>query len=822
VSRRVRLSGWAAVVLLLVAFGLALTSARVKSATFDEEAYIGKGTAIWKGGNYWLRTAHPALAPMLNTLPLLLEPEVTLPIEHSCWPDGSGRSCGRVMLFYRGDTQRTLLLARLPTIFLMLILAAVVYRWSRELFGVPADLVAMALFVFDPNVLAHARLITLDFATTASTFISWFALYCFWRRPGLFRLVLLGVALGMAGATRFTAGYLVPLFVLVSLARVWQPVDAGRFAALRVANRRRRLVTVLWLLVVVGVVAVSVIWLVHGAAFGPVPRWGNVRLPAPAYFNELAALLEYRDKPQDAFLLGRHYVGGWWPYFIVAFFTKTPLATVLLVVLAMVFLIRRRDGGFGETVLLIAAGSHFGLSLINPFNIGYRHLLPILPFLSVFAARTARWAGQVTHDGQSLRRWPRYVMGVLLGWLVVANVSIYPNYLAYFNELVGPQNGYRVLVDSNLDWGQDLPALQEYVKEHGVSSLYLSWFGESRPWQYDISYRFIPSKPDELSDIYTRVYHPDYPPPGTYAISATNLQALLFDDKELFGWFLQRKPVAQLGYSVMIYEVPRLLDPDAPPVTVALGDRQIDQVPADAFEMLWRTNDLYLRWYNTQSSCIFPPEDVVWYVLDAGIAPDPPLCPLWEETEQVTELPMRGGERQSLAFYRLQTTPARREDWFQELAAASPVVVSDEVAFVSGEAPDLRWEIAPPLRFGDRLDLIGYHGFSDRLKPGSEWQFVSYWQVTGPGNELKVFVQLLDDGGDARTQYDGLDVPVIGWREGDWLAQRHTLSLPGDLSPGRYWVQLGVYDVETGQRLPVLVDGASVGTRLLLPAVEVR
>jgi 4-amino-4-deoxy-L-arabinose transferase-like glycosyltransferase len=802
-------------VLLLVAFGLALTSARVKSATFDEEAYIGKGAAVWKEGNYWLRTAHPALAPMLNALPLLLEPELTPPTGHHCWPDGSGRSCGRVMLFYQGDTQRTLLLARLPTMFLMLILGAMVYRWAADLFGSLGGLMALTLCVFGPNLMAHGRLVTLDFATTFTFFLTFFALYRFWRRPGWGRLIFAGLALGAAGATRYTAGTLLLPFVLLCLARVWRPAPRGAFPALAAPSRWQRLVVAVLLLVAMGAIAAFTVWVIHGANFGPVPRWGDLRLPAPAYFNDLAALLEYRDKPQDAFLLGRHYVGGWWPYFVVAFLVKTPVPTILLIAIAVVDLIRQRDGRFGEIVLLVFAGYHFVLSLVNPFNIGYRHLLPMLPFLLVFAARAVR------PFAHAARPWLRAVPVTLLGWLVVANLAIYPHYLAYFNELVGPRNGYRVLVDSNVDWGQDLPALERYVEEQAISNIYLSWFGESRPWQYDIPYRSIPSKPDELSDLYTRVYHPDYPPPGTYAISATNLQALLFDDKELFGWFLQREPVAQPGYSVMVYEVPRLLDPGAPPVAVALGDRQIDQVRADAFETLWRTNDLYLRWYSTQTSCIFPPEDVVWYVLDADIPLDPPLCPLWEEAEWMAELPMRGGEEQSLAFYRLQTTSAMREDWFHDLATASPVIISNEAAFSLGEVPDLR-EIAPPLQFGERLDLVGYREFSDSFVPGSEWQFVSYWRVTGLGSELKVFVQLLDDGGNVRAQYDGLDVPVIGWREGDFLVQRHTLSLPDDLSLGRYWVQFGVYDGETGDRLPVLVDNVEVGERLLLPAMEVR
>jgi hypothetical protein len=100
---------------------------------------------------------------------------------------------------------------------------------------------------------------------------------------------------------------------------------------------------------------------------------------------------------------------------------------------------------------------------------------------------------------------------------------------------------------------------------------------------------------------------------------------------------------------------------------------------------------------------------------------------------------------------------------------------------------------------------------------------VTYWRATTDGGTpLKLFVQVLDDAGNVRAQYDGLDVPVIGWREGDLLAQLHTLSLPEDLAPGRYWVQLGVYETQTTKRLPVLLDGTPVGSRLLLPPLEVR
>jgi 4-amino-4-deoxy-L-arabinose transferase-like glycosyltransferase len=817
--------------LLLLSFALALTSARVKSATFDEDAYIGKGAAVWFQGNYGLRTAHPVLAPLIGTAPLLTEPGFAEAVDSSKCETGSARRCGRELLFFRSDTRRVLFLVRLPTVGLLVALGALVYHWARELYGPWGGLLALIVYALEPNLLAHGRLLTLDLPATAFVCLTLYAAWRFWRRPGWWRLVAWGVALGLAGATRYTLVFMVPVLMVTALIYAVRPVSG-----VTLSRRMARAVVALGAAVAI---AALTIWAVYGFTFGPVPDWG-IRLPAPAYFYDLKELVAYRDKPQDAFLLGQHYTGGWWPYFVVTLAVKTPLPVLILLGAALFSLILRlfppwegRErglrpqsggglGGGGEWLILIAVGFYYALSLFSPFNIGHRHLLPILPLLTILIGRL----GPRLVAG---RRLYRYATVALIVWLVFSALRIYPHFLAYFNELVGPRNGYRVLVDSNLDWGQDLPALERYVAEHDISSLYLSWFGESRPAQYDIPYRFIPSKPDELSDIHTRVYHPDYPPPGVYAISATNLQALLFDDKDLFAWFLQREPVAQVGYSISIYEAPRLLDPDAPPVAVALGSTQIDRVPPAAFETLWRTNDLHLRWFDVATSCILPSGADAWYVLDAEQEPAP-FCPLWEEAEPVTQLPTRGGGGQ-LAFYRLQADSAALKEWLAGLASASPLIISDEATFAPGAAPDLRREVLPPLRFGDRLDLLGYRLLSGALRPGSQWQVVTYWRATTDGGDppfdrlrtpLKLFVQVLDDAGNVRAQHDGLDVPVFGWREGDLLAQLHTLSLPEDLAPGRYWVQLGVYETQTTERLPVLLDGTPVGTRLLLPPLEVR
>jgi 4-amino-4-deoxy-L-arabinose transferase-like glycosyltransferase len=811
---------WPACVLLLVSFALALTSAQVKSATFDEDAYIGKGTAIWMAGNYKLEVAHPPLGSMVSTLPLLTEPELAPPVDHRCWPDGTARSCGRELLFSRSDTQRVLLLARLPSMFLTLILAALVHRWATDVFGQRAGLIALALCALDPNILAHGRLVTLDLITTLVVFLNHFLFWRFWSHPTKGRLGLLGVALGIAGATQFATGLLVPIFVGASLAKTWHSMGTCKIPGLCSDSRWRRWAVTLGLLLAAGAVAAVVIWGIHSFSIGPVPRWQGIRLPAPAFFNELAFRLQEKSAAHNSFLVGRHYTGGWWPYFIVAFLVKTPLSTILLMALAVANLIRQGDGRFADLLLLAVPGVYFALASLSDFNRGYRYILPILPFLFVLGGRAACFRWKSPDDSQ--RSWLRHVPKVLLAWLVTANALIYPHYLAYFNELVGPSNGYRILVDSNLDWGQDLPTLEAYVTEHNLSSIYLSWFGESRPAQYDIPHRSIPSKPDELSDIHTRVYHPDYPPPGSYAISATNLQGLLFGDKDLFSYFLESEAVGHAGYSVMIYDVPRLLDPEAPPVTAALGNTQIDRVPSSVFEDFWHTNDLRLRWFDAETSCILPAEADVWYALNPEAVDGALLCPHWDEAKAVARVAERRGEG-DMRLYRVEVDQEAQSQWLDKVARASSMVISDEIEFAPGEAPDLRREVRPPLGFGDRLKFVGYDVSAELLGLGETWQMATYWQVvTDGGRPIKAFVQVLDGAGNPRAQYDGFDVPAIGWRTGDILAQRHTLSIPEDLEPGRYWVQFGLYDAWTRDRLPVFRDDRRLGSRVLLPPLEAK
>jgi hypothetical protein len=142
--------------------------------------------------------------------------------------------------------------------------------------------------------------------------------------------------------------------------------------------------------------------------------------------------------------------------------------------------------------------------------------------------------------------------------LVWSAIAIHPHYLSYFNALAGgPANGYRVLVDSNLDWGQDLLRLQAWMAEHEVAQLKLSWFGTADPAYYGVAYEPLPGLPRHF-DLWWRVpFNTAAPEPGIYAISATNLWEIPLrpEEKTVFAWFRAREPDHRVGYSILIFEV---------------------------------------------------------------------------------------------------------------------------------------------------------------------------------------------------------------------------------------------------------------------------
>jgi 4-amino-4-deoxy-L-arabinose transferase-like glycosyltransferase len=497
---------------LVLAFCLLLFSARAfaslaqESATWDETPYFGLGRYLLENQRWDVKTSllHPPLSFYLHSIPLLFA-DVDTDVTRG----------GRLLASAANADDRLLIASRLVMVAIGALLGGFVYAWSRALHGPWSAMLATVLYTFCPNILAHSRLITPDISLTAFSFAS---MYLLWRFLGSDRLrhaALGGVCLGLALLAKYTGALLVPVSLALML----------------LAWAKRRRIDLLGCGVYLGVAAM-VLSLGYGTNLDP-------------YFAGIELQREHARGGHSSFLMGEHSIHGWWYYFAVALALKTPIATLLLIAIGLWRLGGRvRKGGwYDEAFLLLPALVVFGFFSVNHQSIGLRYVLPIHPFLFVIAGEVARAA--------SARA--RGLVAALVAWLVVASGSIHPHYLAYFNESIGgPAHGYEYLVDSNLDWGQDLKGLKRFMDEHSIPEIGLRYFGTDDPTRYGIRYRLLPGSRAE--DPKARVPAPEpEPPPEWVAISATHLQGVYLDDPAQFASYARRRPFATIGHSIFVY-----------------------------------------------------------------------------------------------------------------------------------------------------------------------------------------------------------------------------------------------------------------------------
>jgi hypothetical protein len=524
-------------ILIILAAQLILGSRRI-SATYDEQYHIANGIYFLRTGDPGLIPAHPPLIEVLATLPLLANPDLVVPLRDSASSAVSNLEYSDQLLWRLNPNGRSIVArTRLPIIGLTLLLAVTVYAWTRELFGPIPALLALTLLSFDPNILAHGNLTTNDIGVTCFATL---ALYTFWRwmsRPTAARAVIAGLTLGLAQVSKFSAVYLIPALIIILV--------TDRMGKSTTAASRLHLKPTLRYLIIIAVAAYCAIWLAYGFNVGTLKGYP---FPAREYLTGLQAAKSLVAGGKDSFLWGAWSPTGWWYYFPVAFAVKTPIPTLILIGASCVFVYRR--GTWRSTLpLVIPVVIYFALSLASPFNIGYRHLLPILPCLFIFTSQLALVDWKTSRPGST-------IVAAMVIWLIIASLLIFPRYLTFFNEIAGgPDNGYKILVDSNLDWGQELIGLREYMTQENIPSVKLSYHGTADPMAYGVVYEPLPSYPynqwtsDTVPDILLN------PPRGVYAISVNNLQGLRFKNHDLYATFRERKPDAIVGHSIFIYRI---------------------------------------------------------------------------------------------------------------------------------------------------------------------------------------------------------------------------------------------------------------------------
>jgi hypothetical protein len=549
------------------------------SATFDEGAHLPAGYTHLALGDHRLNPEQPPLVKLVAAAPLLaLRPE--LRTDDASWQTARQWELGRRFLYRWNDADRLLFLGRLPVVALASCLVVAVWLVARARFGDAAAAAAAFLAALSPDVLAHGALVTTDLGFALFFFLAVIAFDRVLERVSPARVLAAGLATGAAFATKFSAPILAPVFVGLGLV-AWlgrarpEPVqpaarrgDAPDTVGPDAVGPGIRLGQLLALFVATGALALAVVWASYGfrsaltsdaalraellrpleaqsaSPLRAAVAWaGRARLVPEDYARGLLFVSEH-SAVRPTFLLGERRDGAFPHYFAVSYLLKTPVPLLLLTMLALVRL--RRLAPRAAALLWLPVVVFVAATATRGLQIGHRHLMPIYPFLFLAAGEAAA----------TLWRFrPRrgvWLTAALSLWYAAGTLRQHPHHLAYFNEIAGgPKNGWRLLVDSNLDWGQDLKRLAAWLRANPAPGLKLSYFGSADPAYYGIEAEMLPGYTAPHAARITR----DVRPGDLIAVSATNLQGVYLEpgDRELMARLGALEPVARVGYSIFVF-----------------------------------------------------------------------------------------------------------------------------------------------------------------------------------------------------------------------------------------------------------------------------
>ncbi|MCL4263665.1 MAG: phospholipid carrier-dependent glycosyltransferase [Anaerolineae bacterium] len=770
-------SHWLALLLLLLFLARLLHTESLKSITYDEPPHVLNAVQYFQPRPMVSTINNPPLIhALMGGLVHLTGLTYDMGYTHDVWAWGNGFDIAQIF-FWQLNTNwpQFFWVGRLMVIFLALFLASLVYRWAGQLYAAPAPALLALLLTFDPNILAFSHLATTDLGVALFFTLAGYSLWGYWRQPTWARLVWAGMAVGLAIAAKFSGAAIILAFLLMMVYR-WWAWDRSKVGAVRM----------------VGVTAV--ILTIAAFVLLAVYRFQFSLLVADYRFQQT-----HFSEGHEAYLLGEISRSGWWYYYPVVFLAKTPIGLLVLLGLGVALFVwagainrplrTNYSGGadgWERGWLLLLAGTIFVGTLAGSVNIGYRYLLPALPPLYIFL-------GQLVLP-QTAVVW-RWVTAVALAFFIIASVRIHPHYLAFFNVLAGgPENGWRVAVDSNIDWGQDLEAVGRYLAERGITDAHIAWFSTAMPQRYGIPGRsFLTWPPSHRDPVYDEWY-PERPLPGIYVISATQLAGpYLQEQAGQMAWFRQRQPDAKVGHSYFIYEVKA----EGAPAGLALSGIGVAMLEPETMALLTDGNNISLRHFDGRTSFLWPGgglhggAESVWTAVGEAHRPGHPLLQKLYPPAGPTLMGERTIDGQNWRYHLYQ--------W-----PASPIQPGTSATDTAV--------------FGETLQFLGYE--TAGYKAGRPLELLTYWRVNKrDGRNLKLFIHILDESGHLVAQHDGLDVLAAGLPPGDEFAQLHTLPLPVDLPPGQYTVQTGVYDAATLTRLPLLPDETSRDTLTLFTFV---
>jgi len=503
----------AAVVLLLTMVVEVGLSTRQQSPSWDEGDHIFAGYMNWINGEYTLNPEHPPLVKLVATLPLVPLDLKTAPRQGRYFKDEAYFG-GRELIFrndpkYGGKYGSDTLLFRvhLAAMTFGLVLAAVLFFAGKEMFGATAGLIALALFVFDPSILANAPFVTTDTGAACGFFATIYMFYRFVKRMTWKRAAICGLVLGLALAAKHSTIVLFPLLTMLAAAEIagrWK--NSGKLPTIDIKNAAIGLG-------IIGAIALFVLWGIYSFHFKMHPN-GMTMAPLDVEVRPLSAPMRwfilfcahYHLLPESylfglvdvqgvgeawpTYYMGKIYAHGIWYYFPTVLAVKLTVGTLAAVAIAIWVFVAGKIRQAREIFFLAFPGAFYlAIAMAGPLNMGVRHILPIFPFAFVLLGAAGAWLMKRS------KPWA-YVVVILLAAHAVESLRSFPNYIPFGNALWGgPANTHKYFSDAAVDWAQQLKWTKEWLDKNNVKECSFAYFAAPflLPADYDIPCKLLPT-----------------------------------------------------------------------------------------------------------------------------------------------------------------------------------------------------------------------------------------------------------------------------------------------------------------------------------------
>ncbi|MCM8818311.1 MAG: glycosyltransferase family 39 protein [Candidatus Omnitrophica bacterium] len=516
------------ILLLLIFLLREIDVANKKSITYDETVHTSAGYFYVKKDDFFINFEHPPFSKTLSgifisPLKIIFPEQLYQTLRVNQWDLG-------MAFFYinRDKVDKIIFLARLPVILIGVLLGFFIYLWSKNLYGEIAGIFSLLLFSFCPNFLAHSCLVTTDVPFTLFFVMTFYFLYKFFETDKKIFLIYTGLSFGLSLSTKFTGIMLMPLILLILIILEIKDNLKTKF--------KLWVPSFLFFLILLPFFILLSTYSFYG-------------------FNNFiegfkSILFETTKIGHLSYLNGKFSAKGWRYYFLLAFIYKTPIPLIILILLSFFISFKLEKK---EKFLLIPALIYFIFSSLSKKQIGIRYILPVYALLYIFSGRLF-----IHHYKIKLNlNLKKIILTIFIFWYVFVSMKIHPHYLAYFNQFAGgPDYGWKHLIDSNIDWGQDLKGLKKYLQKEGNPELMLNYFGSILPETYGLLYEpFL--YPFFILRVREENYHFNSPNPEKeyLAISVNYLCGLPYKDREIFKWLKEIRPKTKVGYSIFIYDI---------------------------------------------------------------------------------------------------------------------------------------------------------------------------------------------------------------------------------------------------------------------------